>query len=208
MGIVHESACTPASQASCWARRPVLNPAGQGIETRPRTRRILRAPAAPISAGSRYPPSPSSPPVSRSADIAGCTMRSPTRSPSASSLVWLLVRQLASSAPRRHWQPSPGRRLTRGCAGSMCSAWRFCPGSGSPSRCYWELAYGAGSERDDLAKIGVLTGSLIAATLAAIVLRLRNRHYRAIARRKTSTRTTTGYPTSSPSTKQQRRAGK
>jgi NhaA family Na+:H+ antiporter len=41
-----------------------------------------------------------------------------------------------------------------------------------------ELAYGDGSQRDELVKIGVLTGSLAAATLAAIVLRLRNRHYR------------------------------
>jgi NhaA family Na+:H+ antiporter len=43
-----------------------------------------------------------------------------------------------------------------------------------------ELAYGAGTERDDQAKIGVLLGSLIAALLAAIVLRIRNRHYRRI----------------------------
>lgn len=43
-----------------------------------------------------------------------------------------------------------------------------------------EFAYRAGSDRDELVKIGVLTGSLIAATLAAIVLRLRNRHYRAL----------------------------
>lgn len=43
-----------------------------------------------------------------------------------------------------------------------------------------DLAYGSGSGRDDLAKIGVLTGSLVAATLAAIVLRLRNRHFRAL----------------------------
>jgi NhaA family Na+:H+ antiporter len=41
-----------------------------------------------------------------------------------------------------------------------------------------ELAYGAGSERDDQAKIGVLLGSVIAAALAAILLRMRNRHYR------------------------------
>jgi NhaA family Na+:H+ antiporter len=41
-----------------------------------------------------------------------------------------------------------------------------------------ELAYGTGTERDDLVKIGVLTGSLLAAALAAVVLRLRNRTYR------------------------------
>jgi Na+:H+ antiporter, NhaA family len=41
-----------------------------------------------------------------------------------------------------------------------------------------ELAFGAGSERDDHVKIGVLAGSTIAALLATVVLRLRNRHYR------------------------------
>ncbi|GAA2588704.1 Na+/H+ antiporter NhaA [Winogradskya consettensis] len=41
-----------------------------------------------------------------------------------------------------------------------------------------ELAFGAGTERDGYAKIGVLVGSLVAALLAMVVLRLRNRHYR------------------------------
>ncbi|GAA4750913.1 Na+/H+ antiporter NhaA [Amnibacterium soli] len=41
-----------------------------------------------------------------------------------------------------------------------------------------ELAFGAGSERDDHVKVGVLLGSLTAAVLAAVVLRLRNRTYR------------------------------
>ncbi|GAB3976661.1 Na+/H+ antiporter NhaA [Plantactinospora veratri] len=40
-----------------------------------------------------------------------------------------------------------------------------------------ELAFGAGTERDDHTKIGVLLGSLISALLAAVVLRARNRHY-------------------------------
>ncbi|WP_256790012.1 Na+/H+ antiporter NhaA [Frankia sp. AvcI1] len=43
-----------------------------------------------------------------------------------------------------------------------------------------ELAFGTGSERDDHVKIAVLTGSLLAALLAAVVLRLRNRVYRQI----------------------------
>jgi Na+:H+ antiporter, NhaA family len=34
-----------------------------------------------------------------------------------------------------------------------------------------ELAYGAGTPRDDLVKVGVLTGSLLAALLATVVLR-------------------------------------
>ncbi|MEU6207371.1 Na+/H+ antiporter NhaA [Micromonospora musae] len=41
-----------------------------------------------------------------------------------------------------------------------------------------ELAFGTGSERDDHTKIGVLLGSVIAALLATVVLRVRNRHYR------------------------------
>jgi NhaA family Na+:H+ antiporter len=40
-----------------------------------------------------------------------------------------------------------------------------------------ELAFGAGSERDEHVKIGVLAGSLTSALLAAVVLRIRNRHY-------------------------------
>ncbi|GAB2580836.1 Na+/H+ antiporter NhaA [Microlunatus antarcticus] len=41
-----------------------------------------------------------------------------------------------------------------------------------------ELAYGSGSERDEHVKVGVLVGSLVAALLASVVLRLRNRTYR------------------------------
>ena len=41
-----------------------------------------------------------------------------------------------------------------------------------------ELAYGTGSERDEHVKVGVLVGSLLAAAIAAVILRLRNRTYR------------------------------
>jgi Na+:H+ antiporter, NhaA family len=41
-----------------------------------------------------------------------------------------------------------------------------------------ELAFGAGTERDEQAKIGILAGSLLAALLATVLLRIRNRHYR------------------------------
>jgi NhaA family Na+:H+ antiporter len=44
-----------------------------------------------------------------------------------------------------------------------------------------ELAFGIGTERDSDAKVAVLTGSLGAALLAAVVLRIRNRVYRRIA---------------------------
>jgi len=41
-----------------------------------------------------------------------------------------------------------------------------------------ELAFGAGSARDDHVRLAVLLGSTLAAVLAAVVLRGRNRHYR------------------------------
>ena len=41
-----------------------------------------------------------------------------------------------------------------------------------------DLAYGAGSERDEHVKVGVLVGSLIAALIAALILKLRDRTYR------------------------------
>ncbi|HET6967538.1 MAG TPA: Na+/H+ antiporter NhaA [Ornithinibacter sp.] len=44
-----------------------------------------------------------------------------------------------------------------------------------------ELAFGAGSPRDEHVKLAVLTGSLIAAMMATVVLRMRNRVYRRIA---------------------------
>ena len=43
-----------------------------------------------------------------------------------------------------------------------------------------ELAFGAGSEADEHAKVAVLTGSLLAGLLAAVILRVRNRTYRRI----------------------------
>jgi NhaA family Na+:H+ antiporter len=44
-----------------------------------------------------------------------------------------------------------------------------------------ELAYGTGSDREELVKVGVLAGTLSSALLATVVLRLRNRRYRRIA---------------------------
>ena len=41
-----------------------------------------------------------------------------------------------------------------------------------------ELAFGAGTPRDEHAKLGVLFGSVIAAALAGVLLRVRDRHYR------------------------------
>jgi NhaA family Na+:H+ antiporter len=44
-----------------------------------------------------------------------------------------------------------------------------------------ELAFGTGTVRDGYAKVGVLAGSVLSALVAAIVLRVRNRHYRKLA---------------------------
>ena len=43
-----------------------------------------------------------------------------------------------------------------------------------------DLAFGEGTQRDDHVKVGVLAGSLIAATLAALILLSRNKAYRLI----------------------------
>jgi NhaA family Na+:H+ antiporter len=43
-----------------------------------------------------------------------------------------------------------------------------------------ELSFGQGSVSDDHAKVGILAGSLLAAVLATVILRVRNRHYRRI----------------------------
>jgi NhaA family Na+:H+ antiporter len=57
-----------------------------------------------------------------------------------------------------------------------------------------DLAYGLGSERDDFVKVGVLTGSAVAALLAAVLLRLRNRHYRAVWEQETADTDQDGVP--------------
>ncbi|GAB3886543.1 Na+/H+ antiporter NhaA [Terrabacter terrigena] len=57
-----------------------------------------------------------------------------------------------------------------------------------------ELAFGPGSERDDHVKLAVLGGSLVAALLASVVLRARNRHYRLVEARETADRDDDGIP--------------
>jgi NhaA family Na+:H+ antiporter len=44
-----------------------------------------------------------------------------------------------------------------------------------------DLAYSAGGERDDHVKVAILTGSVLAATLAAVLARFRNKAYRLMA---------------------------
>ncbi len=57
-----------------------------------------------------------------------------------------------------------------------------------------ELAFGAGSERDDHVKVAVLAGSLAAAALAAVVLRTRSRVYRLICEAEDRDRDRDGVP--------------
>lgn len=57
-----------------------------------------------------------------------------------------------------------------------------------------ELAFGAGSPRDDHVKLAVLLGSLIAALLATVVLRRRERHYRDVAGREVADSDADGIP--------------
>lgn len=57
-----------------------------------------------------------------------------------------------------------------------------------------DLAYGHDSPRQDVVKVAVLTGSLLAALLAAVVLRVRNRHYRAVFELETADADRDGVP--------------
>ncbi|WP_127506289.1 Na+/H+ antiporter NhaA [Actinoplanes solisilvae] len=57
-----------------------------------------------------------------------------------------------------------------------------------------ELAFGLGTAADGYAKIGVLTGSLLSALLAAIVLRSRNRHYRRLHEQESADTDADGVP--------------
>lgn len=57
-----------------------------------------------------------------------------------------------------------------------------------------ELAFGAGHERDDHVKVGVLAGSLLAALLAGVLLRRRNAHYREVEKRETADEDGDGTP--------------
>ena len=57
-----------------------------------------------------------------------------------------------------------------------------------------DLAFGADPARQEVVKVGVLTGSLLAAGLAAVLLRIRNRHYRSVFELETSDADGDGVP--------------
>ena len=88
-------------------------------------------------------------------------------------------RVLGSDLDRAAVHATPPRR--RACPGGTCSGSPLLAGIGfTVSLLIGELAFGAGTERDDHVKIGVLVGSLLSALLATVVLRIRNRYYRRI----------------------------
>ena len=57
-----------------------------------------------------------------------------------------------------------------------------------------ELAFGAGSPEDEHVKVGVLVGSLLAALIASVILRLRNRAYRLMHEEEQQDRDADGIP--------------
>lgn len=57
-----------------------------------------------------------------------------------------------------------------------------------------ELSFAPGDERGEVVKIAVLCGSLLSALIAAVVLRLRNRHYRKIHEKETQDADRDGVP--------------
>ncbi|MEV1147486.1 Na+/H+ antiporter NhaA [Micromonospora sp. NPDC049799] len=57
-----------------------------------------------------------------------------------------------------------------------------------------ELAFGLGSERDDIVKVAVLTGSLLSAVLATFILRARSNLYRRVHEEETVDRDRDGVP--------------
>ena len=108
---------------------------------------------------------------------------SPPRSPSPSSSASSSASRSASSAA-----PGSSARFTRACLSSPALGRRHAPSASSPasaSPCPCSSASSPSRRRPAAraAKIGVLSASVLAALLAAVALRARNRHYAAIAPR-------------------------
>ena len=154
------------------------------VRRRAARRRARAWPSTSSTAGARCPPgsrcrsSRSSPPASGRpaqdwvvpscwASWPPCWWASPWASPAATWLVQRFTR--ARLAEGLSWWDVLGLALLGGVGFTV-------------SLLIGELAYGPGTERDAQAKIGVLLGSVITALLAAVLLRLRNRHYRRLWR--------------------------
>ena len=64
---------------------------------------------------------------------------------------------------------------------SPSGAWPISGGIGfTVSLLVSELSFGQGSPNDNTGKVAILTASVLAAGLAAVILGSRNRHYRAV----------------------------
>ena len=160
---------------------PVLrSKASGGPEAGPGPRGNLRAPVpAHLGRCRRSRSSPSSPPASPSAAGKGWAPRWPTRWPSASSWPSFWASPSASWAPRGSSPRPPGPGWTRSFKWIDVFGVSLLAGIGfTVSLLVAELSFGHGSLHDDHAKVGILAASLLAAILAAVVLRTRNRQYR------------------------------
>ena len=171
--------CTPPSPASC---SPAPSRSAAATGRAPGWPSTSNTDGGPCRRGLPCRSSPSSPPASPSVGSADWPPRPPTASPSASSPAWWPAKPWASS-PRRSWWPgSPGPAWPTSSAWVDVVGLALLGGIGfTVSLLIGELAYGAGSERDQHVKVAVLAGSLLAALAAAVVLRLRNRVYRRLA---------------------------
>ena len=102
-------------------------------------------------------------------------------SPSGSSSGSSSASRSASSGPRCWRHGSPESRCSRGLTWPDGTGIAVLGGIGfTVSLLMGELAFGGGSAADDHVKVAVLAGSVAAAVLAAILLRARNRRYRAL----------------------------
>ena len=86
------------------------------------------------------------------------------------------------SSARPGWRPaSPGRASTRSCRWLDVVGLGLLAGIGfTVSLLIGDLAFGGGGDTDDHVKVGILLGSLVAAVLASILVKARDRVYRRI----------------------------
>ena len=125
----------------------------------------------------------SSPPGSRSAACPASAPRSATASRSASWSAWSRGKAIGISAATWLVARFTRAQLDENLGWPDVVGLSLLGGIGfTVSLLITELAYGAGSASYDHAKVGILAGTVAAALLAAVLLRLRNRRYRRIAR--------------------------
>ena len=176
--------CTPRSLECCWRSASRCEPALVGVAgwrcPGRRTAWNIGCARSPPASPCRF--SRSSPPGSRSAGFPRTCTGWGSRSLSGSSSGWWsasrsgcwLARSCARGCSRPGWTPTSWWD-TLGVA-------LLCGMGFTVALLIGELAFQGNPEQLDHARIGVITGTLLAAVLAAVVLRLRNQHYREIER--------------------------